>query len=247
MDGAQPYAQEDGIMIAFEVSKALRVDEGVEVKFNSELREHFDFAQALDQRQLVFSDAIGIQAPGQGPRVIEDGPDAAPAQFGSAGKRGRAGADERYGSACICCRRKGKRGAARVERVHGEALQPCDLNGLFVVAVHHAGAFAQDLDRASAGAAGAKDVGVQDGAGGSGQVAAGDLLDKTGNIDMRGASRGAGRIEAVEAPIGFGDRGLPVQRRMEITEARRGFRMHRRLLHKRSLAAHSGDTLSLRR
>ncbi len=64
---------------------------------------------------------------------------------------------------------------------------------------------------------------------------------------MRGASRGAGSIEAVEAAIGFGDRGLPVQRRMQITEARRGFRMHRCLLNKRSLAAHSGDTLSLRR
>jgi hypothetical protein len=32
---------------------------------------------------------------------------------------------------------------------------------------------------------------------------------------------------------------------MQITEARRGFRVHRSLLDKRSLAAHSGDTLSL--
>ena len=234
-------------MIPFEVSQPLCVDEGAEMKFNAELREHFDFAQALDQRQLVFSDTIGIQAPGQGPCVIQDGPDAATAQFGGAGERGRASADERYRSACICCRRKGKRGAARVERVHGEALQPSNLNGLLVVAVHHAGAFAQDLDRAGAGAAGAEDVGVQDGAGRSSQVAAGDLLDKPRDIDMRGASRGAGCIEAVEAPVGFGDRGLPVQWGMKITEARRGFRMHRRLLDKRSLAAHSGDTLSLRR
>ena len=64
---------------------------------------------------------------------------------------------------------------------------------------------------------------------------------------MRGAGGGAGRVEAVEATIGFGDRGLPVERGMKIAEARRGLRMHRRLLHKRRLAAHSGDILSLRR
>ena len=63
---------------------------------------------------------------------------------------------------------KGKRGPACVQGIHGEALQPGDLNWLFVVAVHDAGAFAQDLDRAGAGAAGAQDVGVQDGAGGAG-------------------------------------------------------------------------------
>jgi len=34
---------------------------------------------------------------------------------------------------------------------------------------------------------------------------------------------------------------------MQIAEARRGFRVHRCLLDKRSLTAHSGDTLSLRR
>ena len=64
---------------------------------------------------------------------------------------------------------------------------------------------------------------------------------------MSGASGGTGCIEAVEATIGLGDRGLPVQRRMQIAEARRGLGMHRRLLHKRRLAAHSGDVLSLRR
>src|SRR5258708_5156934 len=62
---------------------------------------------------------------------------------------------------------------------------------------------------------------------------------------MGGASGGTGCIEAVEAPIGLGNRSLPVQRRMQITEARRSLGMHRPLLHKRRLAAHSGDVLSL--
>ena len=60
---AQPNAQEDGIMLAFEFSQPLRVDHGIEVKLHSELREHFDFAQTLDQRQFVFGDSVGIQAP----------------------------------------------------------------------------------------------------------------------------------------------------------------------------------------
>src|SRR2546423_1373405 len=83
---------------------------------------------------------------------------------GGAGKRGRPGADEGHGAAGICRWSEGKRGAARVERVRGKALQPCDLDGLLVVAVHHARAFAQDLDRAGASAAGAQDIGVQNGA-----------------------------------------------------------------------------------
>ncbi len=99
-----PMPRKIGIVIAFEFSQPLRVDHGLEVKLDSELREHFDFAQALDQRQLVFGDAVGIQAPGQRARVIEGGADAPAAQFRSAGERGRPGADERHGQAGIGCR-----------------------------------------------------------------------------------------------------------------------------------------------
>ncbi len=143
--------------------------------------------------------------------------------------------------------RKGQRGAARVERIHGEALQPGDLDRLFVVAMHHAGAFAQHLHRAGAGAAGAQDVGVEDGAGGAGKVAAGDFLDEAGNIDMRGAGGGAGRIEAVEAAIGFGHRSLPVERRMQISRSARRFPDGPAPCCTKDVWPLMGDILSLRR
>ena len=106
---------------------------------------------------------------------------------------------------------KGSGSAARVERVHGEALEARDLDRLLVEAVHHAGAFAQDFHRAGAGTAGAQDVGVEDGARGAGKIAAGDFLDEAGNVDVGGAGGGAGGIEAVETTIGFGYRCLPVE------------------------------------
>ena len=87
---AQANAQEDGIVVAFKFGQPLRVDHRLEVKLDPELREHFNLAQALDQRQLVFGDAVGIQASGQRTRVEEVGADAAAAQFCSAGERRRA-------------------------------------------------------------------------------------------------------------------------------------------------------------
>ena len=119
-----------------------------------------------------------------------------------------------------------------------------DLNRLLVVAVHHARAFAQHLDRAGARAAGAQNIGVENGAGRAGKIAAGDLLDEARNIDVRGAGGGAGRIEAVQASVRLGHRSLPVKRRMQIAEARGSLRMDRRLLHKRRWPL-MGDILSL--
>jgi hypothetical protein len=63
---AQPNAQEDRIVRALEFRPAAARRSCLEVKLDAELREHFDFAQALDQRQLVFGDAVGVQASGQG-------------------------------------------------------------------------------------------------------------------------------------------------------------------------------------
>src|ERR1700722_15853446 len=125
-----------------------------------------------------------------------------------------------------------------MERIHGEALQAANLDWLLVVAVQHAGAFAQDLNRADPGTACAQDIGVEDGSGGAGKIAAGDLLDKSWDIDMRGACCGAGCIEAEEASVGLWQRSLPVERGMQIREARSGFRLDRRLLHEGRLAAH---------
>ena len=128
-----------------------------------------------------------------------------------------------------------------MQGIHGEPLQQPDLDRLFVVAVQHARALAQDVDRASARAACAQDIGVEDRARGAGKIAAGDFLDKPWHVNVRRAGAGAGCIEAKKASVGFGQRSLPVKRRMEIAKPRGSFWMDPCLLHKR----HLGDTLYL--
>ena len=128
-------------MTPFQFCQLPGVDEGIEVKFDSQLGEHFNFAQALDQGQFVLRDSVGVQAAGQRVGVINRGSNAAAAQLCGAGERGGAGADQGYGQAGVRCRGEGQRGTARVQRIHGEALQARDLNRLFVIAVHDAGAF----------------------------------------------------------------------------------------------------------
>ena len=102
-------------MIAFQFGERLWVDHRLEVKLDAQLRQHFNFAQALDQRQLIFGHAVGIQASWQRPRVVENGPDAAPPQFCGTGERGWSGADKRHGKSGVGCRCKGQRSAACVE------------------------------------------------------------------------------------------------------------------------------------
>ena len=131
-----------------------------------------------------------------------------------------------------------------MEGIHGEALQAGNLDGLLVVAVEHAGSFAEHVDRATAGATGAENVGVENGPGGAGQVAAGDLFDESWNVDVRGAGGGAGRVETVEAAIGLRHGRLQVERRMQVTEPRGGFRMDGRLLHEGCWATQTEYPLS---
>jgi hypothetical protein len=107
-----------------------------------------------------------------------------------------------------------------MEGVHREPLQTGDLNGLPVVAVHHAGPFAKYLYGAGSGTACAEDVGVEDRAGGTGEIAGGDLFDEFWYVDMSWAGSRAGRIEAEETAVRFGNRGLHVEGRMNVSEAR---------------------------
>ena len=105
-----------------------------------------------------------------------------------------------------------------VERVHGVALQAADLDGLPVVAVQHAGAFAQHVHRADARAAQPQNVGVENGRGRAAQVAGSDLLDEARHVDVGGAGPRARRVEAEQAAIGFGQGRLLVERRMQFGE-----------------------------
>src|SRR5579862_3524359 len=99
-----------------------------------------------------------------------------------------------------------------MERVHSVALEAADLNGLAIVAMHDAGAFAEDIDGADAGATGTEEIRVENCERGAAQVAGGDFFDEARNVDVGGTGGGAGRIEAEEAAVGF-DRCLLIRKR----------------------------------
>ncbi len=110
------------------------------------------------------------------------------------------------------------------EGFHGEALQAADLDRLLVVAMQHAGAFAEDIHGTGARAACAEDVGVEDGLCRAFEVIAGDLLDEARDVDVRGTGGRAGRVEAVEAAVGFSHGGRLIERRMQVRKARSNLR-----------------------
>ena len=83
------------------------------------------------------------------------------------------------------------------------ALQPRNLDGIAVVAMHDARAFAEHVDGAGARATAAQNVGIENAQGRSAQVAGGDALDESRNIDVGGTGSGAGRVETVEAAVGL--------------------------------------------
>src|SRR6185312_11182249 len=125
-----------------------------------------------------------------------------------------------------------------MQRVHGEALQPSNLNRLFVIAVHHAGTFTQHLHRAGARTAGAQNIRIQNRLCRTHQIAAGDLLDELWHIDMRGTGLHTWRIETVEAAVRLWHSRLFIEGRMQIWKTCRYLRRRLRLLLKTGCFTH---------
>src|SRR6202011_2108006 len=67
--------------------------------------------------------------------------------------------------------------------LHGETLEAPDFDWLFFALMHDAGAFAEDFDRADAGAACAQNIRLQDRAGRSSNIARRNLLVEPRHID----------------------------------------------------------------
>ena len=92
----------------------------------------------------------------------------------------------------------GRRWVVGIEMIHRVALQPADLDGLLVVAMHHASAFAQAHPRGRRASNSAREYSqsriVSRGAA---QISAGDFLDEARHVDVRRAGGGAGRVETV--------------------------------------------------
>ena len=109
-------------------------------------------------------------------------------------------------------------GLVRIKPVHGVALQESDLDGLLVVAMHHAAAFTEDIDGADAGTTQAQNVCIENGVGGAAQIAARDFLDEFRDVDMRRAGLGTGSVVAKEAARGLDYGGLRSEGGMQVGE-----------------------------
>ena len=113
----------------------------------------------------------------------------------------------------------------REKSVHCVTLQAADFDGLLVIAVIDAGAFAENVHGADTGAAGAQNVGVEDGECCPAQIALCDFLDEAWDFDMRRAGRSTRCVEAVKTAVGFDEGGGSVKRRMEFRKAGHQVRM----------------------
>jgi hypothetical protein len=169
------------------------------------LSEEVDLAKAFGEGEFVLGDAVRVESAGEWASVVDGGSDATTAELGGTGERRGASADEGNGEAGVGAGGERQRRATGVESVHSEALQAADFDGLLVVAMHDAGAFAKDIYGTGAGAAGTEDVRFKDGFGRTFEVIRGDLLDEFWDVDVRWAGLHAGSVEAVKTAMSFGD------------------------------------------
>ena len=70
-------------------------------------------------------------------------------------------------------------------------------------------AFAEHLGRTDPRTTVSEDIGTENRAGGSLDIVARDLLDKTRDVDARGTGHDTGRVVAIEATVCFGEGLLP--------------------------------------
>ena len=97
-------------------------------------------------------------------------------------------------------------------------LQRADRDGLRILVVAHACAFAQDLGRTHAGTHPAERIRRQDVGRGALQVAVADLADEARDVDLRRAGLHARRVVAVVAAAGGGRRGSRIEQRRDVGE-----------------------------
>ncbi len=214
---AEADTDEDGVEILFELGEGdIAADGGLLAKFDAEAADQFDFAQGIFGAEFVGGDAVGVQAAGEFIAIENRGAIAEFGEFGGAGERRGAGTDEgdtlAVGSAGVK-----KLNIAIEDVIHGVALQAANFDRLFFLLVHHAGAFAENFGGANAAAAVSEDIGFENYAGGAAQIVGGDFFYEGGDVNVRGAGDGAGRVKAEKAAGGF-DGGLAR------SHARRNFR-----------------------
>src|ERR1700674_3880699 len=100
--------------------------------------------------------------------------------------------------------------------VHGESLQPANLDRLLAFLHHDASAFAQHFGRADSSAALAKNIRFEDDARRPAQIRRHDALDEPGHIDPRRTRLYARSVKTIETPRRFDGRLARVHRRRDV-------------------------------
>ena len=206
---AESEAEKDGVVVFFEFGHGeVFPDFHAVLKFHAEAFDHFDFIEADLRAHFVVGDAVGIETAAFF-LFVEDGDFVAElGEFGGAAEPGRAGAQDGDLFAVLFHRGVEDVDVVVENVVGGVALEASDFHGIAFQIEDDAGAFAEDFGRADAGAAGAEDIGGEDGAGGAGRIPVGDFFDERRDVDAGGAGHDAGRVEAEEAAVGFDERFL---------------------------------------
>src|SRR5713101_6606745 len=180
-------------------------------EFDTEAAHHFHFSQRIRGAQFVSRNSVRVQAAGQ--FVAVENRDTV------AELRELSGACERRGTCAdasdtLPVGRPGvKKLNLAVEHViHGVPLQTPNLDGFHAFLFHHASALAKNLCGANSPAALAEDVGFENHARGTAQIAGEYFLDECGYVNVRGAGDRARCVETVEAARGLDGR-LPWRNR----------------------------------
>src|SRR5712691_6175726 len=215
---AETHTDEDGVELLFDFGKGdAAADFGLLTNFDAQLAHQLNFAQGIGGTGLVRGNPVSVEPAGNFVAVEDDDRIAPLRELRCAGQRRRPRTDA--GNPLAVGRARLKQADVVVEHVvHRVPLQPPDLDGLLAFLVHYAGALAQHLSRADTAAALTQDIGLEDHARRSAQVASENLLDKGGNINAGGASVGARGIEAVKTSGRLNNSLAPCHSRRNVRE-----------------------------
>ena len=174
-------------------------------EFDAQRFHHFHFAQRIGDARLVRRDAVGVQSAGKFPPVKYGHGVAFPRKMRRA--RQRCGPRTDAGHAPpIRLARLEQLNVAVQHMIHGESLQPANLDGLLALLDHHARAFAQHFGGANSPATFAQNIRFEDHARRPAHIARHDALDEAGHIDARRTRLRARSVKTIEAPRGFDGR-----------------------------------------
>ena len=157
MRRAQADAEENRVELALDF---LEFGFHAEPELDAHRADQLDFLKTIGGPQFVFGDPVSVQAAGQfvlRSKMVT----AKPRRRSSAAQASDAGPAPMHATRFPRSGPDRKRRRMRIEPIHRVALQASDLDGLPVVAMHHAGAFAQHIHRADARTAQAQNIRIQ--------------------------------------------------------------------------------------